>query len=264
MLILSNIKNINSFGRLDIKNTNIKESDIVLMSLKYNDETMIESGYLNGIAYEVNGYDDCFPKEARDNIDKWYMEITYTLNKEEIIEKIPLTANSILKNDNLFYKKAENVSDGTPVDNSLREKREVYLKALKEELLNNRGFEKETIIKDGVKLLSNITLYKIIDNRYFRIYTANGHWSTPNKNHIDVFFGNVRNKFVSYKDINNNTYIYDLDEERIVRCNNKKCTHISDEINKTIKIFVKEYKKEFDGLLNYSPNQKLEDEQEDN
>ena len=265
LLILSNIKNINAFGELSIKNSNIKESDIIYISLMYNGKRMLGGTKLSGIAYENNGYDDCFPEEARKHIDKWYIEVTYNQNNEEKKEIIKLIPNKILKNDNLFYKKEQNVSTGEVASkDSNREKREKYLKELTEELINNHGFKSYSAVKlsSGEKV-PNFSLMKKIGNRDFKMYTASGWWKTISKGNKDNFEGTIQSKYIGYTDIKGNTYSYDFVEEKFVRCNTRKCNSAPSDIEKIMKEFVEAYKKEFDGLFNLYKNEPLVDEYED-
>ncbi len=264
LLILSNIKNINAFGELSIKNSSINESDIIQMSLNYNGEKMLEGTVLSGVAYEINGYDDCFQEEARKNIDKWYIEITYTLNKEKKVEKIPLVVNNILRNDNLFYKQSEKVSDGPIINtNSLSEKRDKYLKEVKDELIKNHDFKGVDGSTAKGKVISYFTLIKNLGNREFIYYSAFGMWRTASENGKDKFSGNIRSKYIGYTDVNGNTYSYDYLAEKFVRCNGKKCNSAPDNIEKLVKDFVEAYKREFDGLFNLYKNEILEDDYED-
>ena len=265
LLILSNIKNINAFGELSIKNSNIKESDIIHISLMYNGERMLGGTKLSGIAYENNGYDDCFPEEARKHIDKWYIEVTYNQNNEEKKEIIKLIPNKILKNDNLFYKKEQNVSTGEVASkDSNREKREKYLKELTEELIKNHGFKSYSAVKvrSGEKV-PNFSLMKKIGNRDFKMYTASGWWKTISKGNKDNFGGTIQSKYIGYTDIKGNTYSYDFVEEKFVRCNTQKCNSAPSDIEKIMKEFVEAYKKEFDGLFNLYKNETLVDDDED-
>ena len=265
LLILSNIKNINAFGELSIKNSNIIESDIINLSLMYNGKRMLGGTKLSGIAYENSGYDDCFPEEARKHIDKWYIEVTYIQNNEEKKEIIKLIPNKILKNDNLFYKKEQNVSTGEVASkDSNREEREKYLKDLTEELIKNHGFKSYSAVKlpSGEKV-SNFSLMKKIGNRDFKIYTDSGWWKTISEDNKDNFRGVIRSKYIGYTDIKGNTYSYDFLDRKFVRCNSQKCNSAPSDIEKIIKEFVEAYKKEFDGLLNLYKNEILVDDHED-
>ena len=265
LLILSNIKNINAFGKISIKNTNIKESDIIYLSLMYNGKRMLGGTKLSGIAYENSGYDDCFPEEARKHIDKWYIEVTYIQNNEEKKEIIKLIPNKILKNDNLFYKKEQNVSTGEVASkDSNREEREKYLKDLTEELIKNHGFKGYSAVKvrSGEKI-SNFSLMKKIGNRDFKMYTDSGWWKTISEDNKDNFRGVIRSKYIGYTDIKGNTYSYDFLDEKFVRCNNQKCNSAPSDIEKKMKEFVEAYKKEFDGLFNLYKNEILVDDYED-
>ena len=256
LLILSNIKNIASIGNINIKNDNIKESDIKQITLKYNDKRLFGGNYLAGVYYENNGYDDYFPEDARNNIDKWYIEVEYVIDNKEAKEIINLDAISILKNDNLFYKKEGKVSDGTVVNDDSNQKKE-YLEKVRNELLKNRGF-KDRKVKINGEVKVNYIISKYISDKELLYYSNRGFWRTYQDNK-DSFSGNIESRFVNYTDITGNRYIYNILEKKIVRCNNRICKSIDEDVNKRINNFVELYLKEFDGLINLFPNEILED-----
>lgn len=79
------------FGNFEIKNENILEENISRVAFKCNDRLIIASSdFLYGDAVERKGYDELFPKEVVQNIDDWYIEITYNWNNELITEIIEL------------------------------------------------------------------------------------------------------------------------------------------------------------------------------
>lgn len=84
------------FGQFEIKNNEIKETDINYIELKCKDRLIIgSSNILTGYTRESKGYDELFPKNVAKNIDDWYYEITYSVNGEKIIERIDLENKSL-------------------------------------------------------------------------------------------------------------------------------------------------------------------------
>lgn len=265
LVILSNIKNINKTGRLDIKNKNIKSSDVKCLTLKSKDR--IISGYCGnisgGISYEENGYDEYFPDEVKNNINEWYIEVSYIQNDVEKKEIIKLNAKHILTNSSLFYKKAEPISDGEDVSVDFEE-REKNLKYIWNELLNNRGFKDDDVFDINGNPKKGILLNKTVGDKRIKYHhnTYMFEIADKNKNHM---YANLVNQFVSYNDGNGKGYVYDILKNQVIKCNGKRCNTIDSESEKIIQEYKALIFKEFDGLLNFNPNAKYidPDEEED-
>ena len=97
MFISSKIKNIYVYGDIESKNHKINVKDITNITLKSGDRLIIGSNTLpKQISIENYGYDELFPQEVVDNLDNWYLEITYKVNDEPRTEKINLNNQYVM------------------------------------------------------------------------------------------------------------------------------------------------------------------------
>ena len=77
-----------NYGNLEIKNKEIKITDVKLMA---NDRLIIRTNeFLQSPSQENKGYGELFPNEVIDNLNNWYYEITYILDDKENKEIINL------------------------------------------------------------------------------------------------------------------------------------------------------------------------------
>ena len=265
LFIESNITNINSYGIFEIKNKDIKEEDILDISF-YSKDRLIASRSGNykgfkGISYEKNGYDELFPKDVRDNIDNWHIEVIYKYNNEEKKEIIKLYAINILKNNNLFYKKVESISNDIDARGWIEE-RNIYLSMVKDELLSNRGFKDEIVIDINGKEKTGVLFSKTVGDKQINYHISSGLTEIigTNKEH---FYGNITTSYIRFKTTDGNSYLYNILEDRFIECNAKKCTSASIDTQKIIKEYINCYKEEFEGLLKLDPNQKYGEDEED-
>lgn len=97
MFVSSKIKNIYVYGDIESKNSKISIKDITNVALKSGDRLIVASNSLpKQISIENYGYDELFPKEVVDNLDNWYLEITYKDDKETTTEKIKLNNRYVM------------------------------------------------------------------------------------------------------------------------------------------------------------------------
>lgn len=97
MFVSSKIKNIYVYGDIESKNSKINIKDITNVALKSGDRLIVASNSLpKQISIENYGYDELFPKEVVDNLDNWYLEITYKDGKETTTEKIKLNNRYVM------------------------------------------------------------------------------------------------------------------------------------------------------------------------
>lgn len=83
-------------GNLSIKNDKIKK--ITSVSIMCDDRLILmTSGVLSGISTENKGYDELFPKTVVNNIDKWYLKITYTINDKEYTDILNISSKKWTK-----------------------------------------------------------------------------------------------------------------------------------------------------------------------
>lgn len=94
LFISSNNKNIYVYGDLTFKDKNIKITSVALMS---ENRLIVKSDSLpQGISIENVGYDELFPKKVVNNLDNWYLEITFNNDDGENTEKLNLINNLLI------------------------------------------------------------------------------------------------------------------------------------------------------------------------
>ncbi len=268
LLILSNIKNIISIGDVKIKNNNIKTSDIKEISLKYNNTTLIGGNYyLSGIFYENNGYDELFFEEARNNIDKWYIEIIYSMNNEEKKEVVNLKAINILSNDKVLYTKQENISDLSPKSieelESAKKSKKEHLKLVKDKLLKN-GYTWAPITAyttSSKTTMKSTTLIKTFDDKsYMKYRTEKGKWEYYDKDN-NKYTGFTFSSLIVGMGFNGNgkNCYYSMKNQKIYECDKDKTNEYYNKFKKVEEL----YKKEFDGVYYYKGNEYIEDQKVD-
>lgn len=97
MFITSNIKNIYIYGNISVKGSQIKEEDITYYELNSGERLIIAGSSLpKSITIENAGYNELFPKEVIEDLDNWYLEITYKVDDGLKKEKIKLNNNYIM------------------------------------------------------------------------------------------------------------------------------------------------------------------------
>lgn len=254
LLILSNIKNINKTGRLDIKNNSIKSSDIKCLALKYKDKNISRrcGAQLDGIDYEANGYNEYFPEEVKNGINDWYIEVSYIQKDVEKKEIIKLNANHILTNSGLFYKKAEPISDGEDATTYIENTRE-YHKNVWNELLNTRGFKDDGVFDINGNPKKDVLLHKKVGDKYIKYHHDSDVIEILGKNK-ERMYANLIYQFVNFNDGTGKGYVYDILKNQVIKCNGKKCNTIDSETEKIIQEYKALIFKEFDGLLNFNPD----------
>lgn len=98
MFITSNIKNIYVYGNISVKGSQIKEEDITYYELNSGERLIIAGSSLpKSITIENAGYNELFPKEVIEDLDNWYLEITYKVDDELKNEKIELKNKYIME-----------------------------------------------------------------------------------------------------------------------------------------------------------------------
>ena len=256
VFIKSNIANINSYGYLDIKNKNIKEENIISIAYYCNGELISSGGGIfRGTSIEKNGYDELFPKEVRDNIDKWSIEITYLLNNKQEKEIINLKADNILKNDSIAYNKVKKITNNSSTNISYWKKnKENHLLFVKDELLK-KGYtvlpiQGNATCKDTIDCL---VLKKDFDDGSYMKYRARiGRWEYYSKENIQ-YHGTITSKYIKFSTKENvsTTCYYDILKDKILKCNNDYL----DSVRRVKDI----YYLEFNGLYYFTENETLDD-----
>ena len=74
----------------------IKNDDIAIVSLKYNDELIVSSDDLNSKRLTENiGYNELFTKNKVNHIKDWYFEIEYKVDNETKKDILPVTIRNL-------------------------------------------------------------------------------------------------------------------------------------------------------------------------
>ena len=170
MFIKSNTKNILSSGELIVKNIEeLSESNIVSVILKSDNQIII--GGTTNLSIEDNGYNEIFTKEKINNINNWYLEITYEDDDTIKTEKIKLNNKVILKNTNYFNKVIQSISSEKNTNKTEKETTNKSLAEIKSKLISEDYVRKSsTILKKEVK---NLTITVDIANNFVRVNTNN-------------------------------------------------------------------------------------------
>lgn len=215
LFLTSNIKHIFVDGKLNIKNDNISYDDIKLISLKSGND-IIKSGtnIFNEINKEDYGYNELFSKNVIDNIDNWYIEISYNNNGNMEIESIRLNNNNILQNDKFINIFKSNINNNNNEEQKLLEE---HLKKFNEnlqEILKRNNFEYlDDYPNMLVKTLNNNESFMIRADGSQIIYSCNEYRVYSNTSGLSHRF--------EYKD-GNYEFLYEVENEKIT-CNQDKC-----------------------------------------
>ena len=146
LFIKSNTKNVLVSGELIIKNSEkLKEEDIISVILKNEDQVIV--GGATNISIEDNGYNEIFSKEKIDNIDNWYLEVTFEDDSGTKIEKIKINNKIIIKNTNYLPKTIETISE-EKTDNKDTQEKEV--------IKENEQLKKKLLSEGYIQVSSNI------------------------------------------------------------------------------------------------------------
>lgn len=240
MLITSNMKNIYYDGKIESKNSNISVNDITYMALKCDDK-MIEGGsyILNGIISENYGYNEYFSDEILEKLDKWYIEITYKNNNKELTERIKLTFESEMNNNNFINNKKQSISDNNKFNYEEHVKKEINdLEELKNYLINNGYKEEEGIYKKKINENAKFAvLIRTSKTDSQIIYSKDDYMVQSFFSGLNHYFSNMDGKLYSY--------YYEQDTGKI-KCTRGKCPSNMLEIAKE---YVDIYNKEFKDVL---------------
>lgn len=240
MLITSNMKNIYYDGTLESNNSNININDITYMALKCDDKMIEGASYiLNGIISEDYGYNEYFSDDIISNINKWYIEITYKNNNKELTERIKLTFESEMNNNNFINNKKQSISDNNKFNYEEHVKKEINdLEELKNYLINNGYKEEEGIYKKKINENAKFAvLIRTSKTDSQIIYSKDDYM-------VQSFFSGL-NHYFSNKDGKLYSYYYEQDTGKI-KCTRGKCPSNMLEIAKE---YVDIYNKEFKDVL---------------
>lgn len=250
-LLTSNIKYIYSFGRINIKNDQIKPIDIKNMELKVNDQIIVTGNNLQSkTIIEDFGYNEIFTKETINNLDKWTLTITYQLNNKTQTETINLQNELIIQNNKLYYQKENPIT----LDNQT--KKTTTTKS-HDKTINH-------LTKKGYTQSDSITFHKTFKDKskMYVTLTKNGnryHYKKPNF----IFYGRLNSRFLSISELDDegyllNPYVYDMKNNILYGRKDKVITN--ETIESKAKEFITLYQEEFTGIYSYLQNEQLGDE----
>lgn len=250
-LLTSNIKYIYSFGRINIKNDQIKPIDIKNMELKVNDQIIVSGNNLQSkTIIEDFGYNEIFTKETINNLDKWTLTITYQLNNKTQTETINLKNELIIQNNKLYYQKENPIT----LDNQT--KKTTTTKS-HDKTINH-------LTKKGYTQSDSITFHKTFKDKskMYVTLTKNGnryHYKKPNF----IFYGRLNSRFLSISELDDegyllNPYVYDMKNNILYGRKDKVITN--ETIESKAKEFITLYQEEFTGIYSYLQNEQLGDE----
>lgn len=251
-LLTSNIKYIYSFGRINIKNDQIKPIDIKNMELKVNDQIIVSGNNLQSkTIIEDFGYNEIFTKETINNLDKWTLTITYQLNNKTQTETINLQNELIIQNNKLYYQKENPIT----LDNQT--KKTTTTKS-HDKTINH-------LIKKGYTQSDSITFHKTFKDKskMYVTLTKNGnryHYKKPNF----IFYGRLNSRFLSISELDDegyllNFYAYDMKNNILYGRKDKVITN--ETIESKAQEFITLYQEEFTGIYSYLQNEQLGDEE---
>lgn len=251
-LLTSNIKYIYSFGRINIKNDQIKPIDIKNMELKVNDQIIVSGNNLQSkTIIEDFGYNEIFTKETINNLDKWTLTITYQLNNKTQTETINLQNELIIQNNKLYYQKENPIT----LDNQT--KKTTTTKS-HDKTINH-------LTKNGYTQSDSITFHKTFKDKskMYVTLTKNGnryHYKKPNF----IFYGRLNSRFLSISELDDegyllNPYVYDMKNNILYGRKDKVITN--ETIESKAKEFITLYQEEFTGIYSYLQNEQLGDEE---
>lgn len=234
LFIKSNTKNVLVSGELIIKNSEkLKEEDIISVILKNEDQVIV--GGTTNISIEDNGYNEIFSKEKIDNIDNWYLEVTFEDESGTTIEKIKINNKIIIKNTNYLPKSMEAISE-EKIDNKDTIEKEV--------IKENEQLKKKLLSEGYIQVSSNI-LKKEMKNMTIKVDTNSGFVRVNSNNSyesdgFDIKYNSEKypeNHIYYAKKQNENTeeVLYDVENNKVT-CLTKKC---SNELKKECEEFYK-------------------------
>ncbi len=251
MLITSNMKNIYYDGIIESSSDNINVNDITYMTLKCDDKIIEGGNYiLNGIISEEYGYNEYFSEEILEKMDKWYIEITYKLNDKETTERINLTFENEMNNNNFINNKKQSISD----NNNSKINYDEFVKIRENETENLIDYLKDNGFKEDkdyyTKVISKDSKFSVIIREW---KSDSSIYYYKNDYKVTSDFTGLTHKFTS-NDFKY-SYYYEQDTDKI-KCESGKCP---DNMYEIAKEYVKIFNKEFDQVLTKSAKRSIEE-----
>lgn len=244
LLTISNEKYILVNGKVKSNNNLIKESDIKEILIKSNDEKIV-GGTDIGLSIEDVGYNEMFNKDKINNLNNWYLVVSYQTEdglKQEIIK---LQNEKILKNNKfiptIVEPIGENKEEKKEQEKTTSEKYDEWLERLSNELPRHGYIQLNKNIPKYCNKISSKELLCVnilTDRLEYTMKESNGdyiagwkniYFSNESISSYDIrIYGDYKNKEYNqyYNEktkeinpINNNEYIYEDNQKIVDRIN---------------------------------------------
>ena len=258
--VRSNIKNIYFSGKL-IKQLNSSDYEIKRMVLKCDDKVIVgASGELIGTFYEDDGYSEIFSPKVLNNLDKWYIEITYKIGNETKTDTIKLSSELIMKNNKIVPLKAMGIVEN-PDEKEENPNEDIIMQKFNErvDFLINHGYTETT--SESRKELNELSprtitreFRKVLkDNSFIEIEVERGSAMFWYQGVDYDVHGNLISRYLTFisREVGTDKklyYIYNARDD-LGRCHSKSCP---DNFIREARSFFEVYKKEFDGIYYFS------------
>ena len=155
LFINSSIQNIFSYGTFRIKNTNIKDEDIVAIEFKVDDDFLSgQNSVPQGTLVESTKYKELFKKEDYTD-SKFTITVTYSLDDKTNTETIDLEKERLLDKNNIPEDEASIVEDSSSANDGKKLYEEQALKAqtlLDKGFTYNGRYQLERTLDDGSRI----------------------------------------------------------------------------------------------------------------
>ncbi len=244
LLTISNEKYILVNGKVKSNNNLIKESDIKEILIKSNDEKIV-GGTDIGLSIEDVGYNEMFNKDKINNLNNWYLVVSYRTEdglKQEIIK---LQNEKILKNNKFIptieEPIGENKEEKKEQEKTPSEKIDEWLERISNELPKHGYVQSNKNIPHFCKKISTketLCVNILTDRLQYTKKESNGdyiagwkniYFSNKSISSYDIrIYGDYKNKEYNqyYNEktkeitpINNNEYIYEDNQKIVDRIN---------------------------------------------
>lgn len=155
LFINSSIQNIFSYGTFHIKNTDIKDEDIVAIEFKIDDDFLSgQNSVPTGTLIESTKYKELFKKEDYTD-SKFTITVTYFLDDKTNTETIDLEKERLLDKNNIPEDEASIVEDNSSANDGKKLYEEQALKAqtlLDKGFTYNGRYQLERTLDDGSRI----------------------------------------------------------------------------------------------------------------
>lgn len=230
LLTISNEKYILVNGKVKSNNNLIKESDIKEILIKSNDEKIV-GGTDIGLSIEDVGYNEMFNKDKINNLNNWYLVVSYQTEDGLKKEIIKLQNEKILKNNKFIptieEPIGENKEEKEGIEKTPSEKIDEWLERISNELPKHGYVQSNKNIPHFCKKISTketLCVNILTDRLQYTKKESNGDYMAGWKN---IYFSNQKISSYDiriYGKINNIDYnqYYNEKTKEITPINNNK------------------------------------------